>query len=237
MKIIGHRGARGLAPENTLASFDIALEHKVDEIELDVRVTKDHRTALIHDAQLVDIAGNHLVVAQTTFAELAKHKPGLVDLPTALKHIKRKVPVIIEVKPLVATELVIEIVKAFLEHGWKPGDFRFASYDQDVLLALHAALPEVQTIVIENWSSVRARRRMKQLGTNQVSMLDYWLWGFFIRAVSRGGWELNSFPPKKNRWWAKLFLGEGTNNPAKARKWAKYGLAGVITDYPDRFKR
>jgi len=26
------------------------------------------------------------------------------------------------------------------------------------------------------------------------------------------------------------------NNPAKARRWAKHGLAGVVTDYPDRFK-
>jgi glycerophosphoryl diester phosphodiesterase len=41
VKIIGHRGARGLAPENTLAAFAKAIELEVDGVEFDVRVTKD----------------------------------------------------------------------------------------------------------------------------------------------------------------------------------------------------
>ena len=41
MLIFGHRGARGHAPENTMASFRTALEMGVDGIELDVQQTKD----------------------------------------------------------------------------------------------------------------------------------------------------------------------------------------------------
>ena len=42
MKIIGHRGAAGLAPEKHLkAPLRTALRYRVDEIEVDVRVTKD----------------------------------------------------------------------------------------------------------------------------------------------------------------------------------------------------
>ena len=48
MKIIGHRGAAGLEPENTLRSFRMALALGVDEIELDIWETKDGSLAVIH---------------------------------------------------------------------------------------------------------------------------------------------------------------------------------------------
>lgn len=45
----GHRGARGLAPENTLPSFLAALDHGVDTIELDVVVSQDGRLVVSHE--------------------------------------------------------------------------------------------------------------------------------------------------------------------------------------------
>ena len=48
----GHRGARGLFPENTLAGFAAAIALGVDTIELDVGVTKDGVTVVTHDAEL-----------------------------------------------------------------------------------------------------------------------------------------------------------------------------------------
>jgi glycerophosphoryl diester phosphodiesterase len=39
--IVGHRGAAGLAPENTLAAFGLAIELGVDGVELDVQRTAD----------------------------------------------------------------------------------------------------------------------------------------------------------------------------------------------------
>ena len=50
--IIAHRGASGLAPENTLAAFHKALEVGADAIELDVRLTRDGRVVVIHDRML-----------------------------------------------------------------------------------------------------------------------------------------------------------------------------------------
>ncbi len=47
--VIGHRGAAGLAPENTLASFSRALEIGVDAIELDVHLTRDQVIVVYHD--------------------------------------------------------------------------------------------------------------------------------------------------------------------------------------------
>lgn len=48
-EIHGHRGARGLRPENTLPGFAHALELGVDALELDVALTADRRLVLTHD--------------------------------------------------------------------------------------------------------------------------------------------------------------------------------------------
>lgn len=48
-EIHGHRGARGLRPENTLPGFACALELGVDALELDVALTADRRLVLTHD--------------------------------------------------------------------------------------------------------------------------------------------------------------------------------------------
>jgi glycerophosphoryl diester phosphodiesterase len=49
-RIIGHRGAAGLAPENTLPSFQRAFEEGAQFVELDVRSSKDGEVVIIHDA-------------------------------------------------------------------------------------------------------------------------------------------------------------------------------------------
>jgi glycerophosphoryl diester phosphodiesterase len=49
---IGHRGAAGEAPENTLASFDLALRQGADGIEFDVQLSSDNIPVVIHDARL-----------------------------------------------------------------------------------------------------------------------------------------------------------------------------------------
>ncbi len=50
ISIIGHRGARGLFPENTLSSFKEALRLGVNSLELDVIISKDHQVVVSHEA-------------------------------------------------------------------------------------------------------------------------------------------------------------------------------------------
>ena len=50
--MVGHRGAAGLAPENTLAAFKKACEIGVDAIELDVLLTADNKVVVHHDYAL-----------------------------------------------------------------------------------------------------------------------------------------------------------------------------------------
>lgn len=221
MKIIGHRGAKGLAPENTLQSFEKAIAHNVDEVELDVRVSRDHITVLLHDPFVTDMAGNRVEVGSHTFSELQKHKPDLASLDTAIALVARRVPIVIEVKPKVPTTQVIAILRQFLSQGWEPTDFRLASFDQKILRKLHRALPEVPKIVNESWSGVRATRRARQVATKRLHMRSWWLWVGFLRPMQRRGWQIAPYT---------------INDPAKAKKWHKY-IYAVITDYPDLFEK
>lgn len=66
--LLGHRGARRAAPENTLAAFELALRHGCHGFEFDVRRTADGRAVICHDPRL---AG--LEVARATCAELVQH--------------------------------------------------------------------------------------------------------------------------------------------------------------------
>ncbi len=49
LNVIGHRGAAGLLPENTLAGFKKAMEIGVDTIELDIGLTSDNEAVVYHD--------------------------------------------------------------------------------------------------------------------------------------------------------------------------------------------
>ncbi|HET7620645.1 MAG TPA: glycerophosphodiester phosphodiesterase family protein [Gemmatimonadaceae bacterium] len=61
--IIAHRGASGRAPENTMRSFELALEEGADALELDVRVSADGVPVVIHDANLLRTTGVDALVA------------------------------------------------------------------------------------------------------------------------------------------------------------------------------
>jgi glycerophosphoryl diester phosphodiesterase len=82
----GHRGARGLAPENTLAAFALALSIGVDTLETDIAITRDGQLVISHDPALnPDITrgpdGQFLVargplIWHTDFAELQRYDVG-----------------------------------------------------------------------------------------------------------------------------------------------------------------
>ena len=69
--VIAHRGASGLAPENTLAAFRLALALGADGVELDVQLSADGEPVVIHDARVNRTTDRTGAVASLTAAELA----------------------------------------------------------------------------------------------------------------------------------------------------------------------
>ena len=72
IKIVGHKGACGYAPENTLKSFQTAIEIGCDRAELDVRFSKDHELMIIHDEEVSRVSDGHGLVRDLTLEELKK---------------------------------------------------------------------------------------------------------------------------------------------------------------------
>jgi glycerophosphoryl diester phosphodiesterase len=70
MQILGHRGARGEAPENTLAGFAHARRIGLTAIELDVRLTKDDAVVILHDATVDRTTDGRGPVGELTLAEV-----------------------------------------------------------------------------------------------------------------------------------------------------------------------
>ncbi len=222
MKIIGHRGARGLAPENTIAGLKKALEHHVDMLEFDLRVTRDGIVILHHDAAVRDPAGKRLKITDHTYAELHDRKPDLPTFEEVLEAVGHPVPLYVEVKRDVHIKPIVKLINDRLKKGWKAGYFLLGSKSQKTLLELHAELPRIEKVVIEPWSGVRAHRRANQINAKIIAMNQLWLWWGFIRGFKHSDKQLYAYT---------------LNNPAKARRWARWGLTGVITDYPDRFEK
>ena len=74
--IMAHRGNPTVCPENTLASFQQAVEDGADIIETDLHLTKDGEFVCIHDATVDRTTDGHGPVADKTLEELRKLKAG-----------------------------------------------------------------------------------------------------------------------------------------------------------------
>lgn len=73
MLIYGHRGAKGLAPENTMASFRTCLDHGVTRCELDLQLSLDEQLVVIHDPGLKRTTGRSGKVKDKTAAQLQSY--------------------------------------------------------------------------------------------------------------------------------------------------------------------
>lgn len=72
MKIIGHRGARNEAPENTLQGFRHAQEHGCLHFELDIQLSADDVLIVYHDKSLKRTSGKRSKLTKQSYAQLAK---------------------------------------------------------------------------------------------------------------------------------------------------------------------
>ena len=131
--IFAHRGACAHAPENTLPSFELAVEHKADAIELDAKLSSDGVVMVIHDQTVDRTTGNNGKVNELTLAEMKQLDAGKtfsekftgVQIPTldeVFESVGQKVMVNVELTNYKSTgdrlvEKAIEVVKRHRMEG------------------------------------------------------------------------------------------------------------------------
>jgi glycerophosphoryl diester phosphodiesterase len=108
--LLGHRGARRYAPENTFAAFDLALEHGSHGFEFDVRSTGNKQSIICHDPRL-----NRLIIRRHTFKQLQASFASAEEWPPSLENVldryARTAFLNIEVKVRGMEQLVARAVK------------------------------------------------------------------------------------------------------------------------------
>ncbi len=113
--IIGHRGARSLAPENTTAGINKALEFGADYVELDVRISKDDVLVIFHDEKLNRMTNGSGFLSQTESSKLGKlkvkRKEKIPTLAEALEEAKGKCGLVLDIKTRSAMMPAYKLVK------------------------------------------------------------------------------------------------------------------------------
>lgn len=221
MFVIGHRGAAGLAPENTLKALEIGAQEGADALECDIQVTKDGILVLCHDETLLRIAGKSDKVADLT----------LKQINTTVTHSGEPIPTLSEAfETAGTTPLVIEgkgkgwakfLAKELKRHnGVKP---KIISSSHPELFILTQEAPGFETYAINDHAPFNAIHNAKLLGFS----------GF-----STGFSHYNPFL----YWYAKRnnlkMITSPINKPLFIRFFNKfYPQVMITTDFPDRLKR
>lgn len=113
MLIIGHRGAAGLAPENTIESFRAGYQAGADMLELDVRLTTDKKLVVIHDPRLARTHRLRDSVASLSYDQLCEltHDRPVPLLEDVLDEFFGKIYLNIELKSRGSGDVLIKLLK------------------------------------------------------------------------------------------------------------------------------
>ena len=126
-KLIGHRGVRDIAPENTIYSIQKAIDYNFKWIEIDVKISKDNIPILLHDENLYRTTLVNGIPIEFDYNEIYKFDAGKwfdknlknIYIPTLAEVLdlctKNQIGINIELKPNTGFEIenVIAIVKLF----------------------------------------------------------------------------------------------------------------------------
>ena len=148
MLCIGHRGAMGHEPENTLLSVRKALALGVDAIEIDVYNVEDN-LVVIHDRDLSRTTNGTGNIEEQSFAYLRSLDAGkgeqIPTLPEVLETVDRQVTVNIELKGGNTAKLVTTLILEYLERGWDIEDFVVSSFNHYELNLVKTNCAQIST--------------------------------------------------------------------------------------------
>lgn len=216
--VVGHRGAAGLAPENTLASFRRAVELGVDAVELDVHWIGG-ALVVLHDDRVDRTTDGQGLASSLGLDRLRQLDAGGGERIPLLDEVLAEVPaetgVNVELKGAGTAAPVAERLR---------GERRrllVSSFDHDELARFHRACPECPCApLFGRWGDVAgAAARVDAAAVNigdRLAVPDR------IDAIRRLGLACLVYT---------------VNDPARASALRAGGASGVFTDYPDRVRR
>jgi glycerophosphoryl diester phosphodiesterase len=127
--VVGHRGAGGVMPENTLKGFTYALELGVDYVECDIHLTRDHELVVIHDATVNRTTNGTGAVGAMSLARIRRLDAGqgerVPTLDEVLETVRGRGLLLLELKGMGVERAAVAAVAA---HGMAD-DVTFTSFE------------------------------------------------------------------------------------------------------------
>jgi len=150
---IGHRGAGGNLPENTLISMRRALELNLDGFEFDIQLSKDNIPVVIHDDTLERTTNGKGLVSNFTLEELqcldagdGEKIPSLMDV---IKLIDNKCRLFIELKAEHSEKPVADIITHAVKNlGWDYEHFYICSFNHNQIKFMKDMIPQIKTCAL-----------------------------------------------------------------------------------------
>jgi glycerophosphoryl diester phosphodiesterase len=225
---IGHRGAAGHLPENTMPSFEHALALGADALEFDVALSRDGRPVVIHDDTLDRTTTGCGLVEQMLFADLCKldagswkgHATLLPSLAEVLEEYAPRTLLNLEIK---ASLRRAELVDACLEEVVRLRAERavvFSSFDHDALRLVRHLMPKARIGVLGDMTGIEAAFACAaEIGAENIHPPIFLVNRTFVERAHRAGLKVWTW----------------TANPPEAIQHAiDSGVDGIFTDYPER---
>lgn len=232
MLIFGHRGARGYAPENTMASFKKALLLGADGVELDVQLTKDRQLVICHDHSINRTSNGSGWVSELTLEELKSYDFGSWF---SLEYQGETIPMFAEFMAwFVTTPLLLNVeikngpiiypgieeqVVDYLEQYQVQDRVLISSFFHPSLKKIKEMNPQIKTGALFDCRPIDPLRFIQDTAVEFLHPHWHSLDGEWIKKAKLQGIGINTY----------------TVNDNKDYDFVKsLGVDGVFTDYPDR---
>lgn len=228
----GHRGASGYYPENTMLSFEKALEMGSTGIETDVQVTKDGVLVLIHDEMVNRTTNGHGLVKDYNYSELSKLDAGSwfskeyssLRIPTLEEFLlfasDKNLIINLEIKSGVIQYDGIE--KRIIELVYKynlQSRVILSSFNHYSAVKCKEIAPEIKTGLLYMEGLYKPEKYARTAGADALHPYFYALNGEVAREIKKEGLMINTFTVNDTNY-MKYFL--------------ELELDGIITNYPDK---
>lgn len=221
---IGHRGAKGYVTENTLASFQKALDLGVNGIELDVHCCASGELVVFHDFTLDRLTNKKGAISNYTLSELnsvlVENQYKIPTLVEVLELVNRKCFVNIELKGHQTAEPVFTLISECIQtEKWKPTDFLISSFQYEEL---------------EQFASFQSKIPLAVLTQASVEQAIEWAQEFNAKAIHPHFSLLTTENCNRAKELSLQINTWTVNTIEEINAVKRFPIDGIISDFPDR---